>query len=64
MLFYKEFGFEIIYRPLLDKKENTKVTLKSPELGDYVYSLSLEGISATVVTRSMSFKAALGSDTT
>jgi hypothetical protein len=28
-----EFGFEVIFRPLIAKEENTKIQIKSPELG-------------------------------
>lgn len=32
-----EFGFELIYRPLLVKEESSRVILKSPDLGEFVF---------------------------
>ena len=58
----QEFGFEVIYRPLLVKDEVGKIQLKSPELGDFLYPLSLKGLAPSQVQRTMHFKAALGSD--
>eukprot|EP01016_Furgasonia_blochmanni_P052859 TRINITY_DN8472_c0_g1_i18.p1 TRINITY_DN8472_c0_g1~~TRINITY_DN8472_c0_g1_i18.p1 ORF type:complete len:437 (+),score=114.92 TRINITY_DN8472_c0_g1_i18:49-1311(+) len=56
-----EFGLEIIYRPLLVVETNNKLTIKSPELGEFIYSLHLSGL-PTNAQRSMTFKAALGGD--
>lgn len=59
---HSEFGFEVIYRPLLVKDEQGKVNLKSPELGEFIYPLQLKGLAASTVQRTMSFKSSLGSD--
>ncbi len=34
-----EFGYEILYRPLLANEVLSKFVLKSPELGDFAYQL-------------------------
>lgn len=59
----KEFGFEVQYRPLLAVELNSKIQLKSPELGDFVYNLHLVGLPSTV-QRSLTFKTTLGSEIT
>ena len=51
-----------MYRPLLVKEENAKVTLKSVDLGEFVYPLALKGMAASSISRTMSFKSTLGSD--
>lgn len=57
-----QFGFEIVFRPLLAKEDNnSKITLKSPELGEFVYPLKLVGNPSTL-QRSLAFKTNLGSD--
>lgn len=58
-----EFGFEVVYRPLLAKEENAKITLKSLELGEFVYPLKLVG-SPTTLQRTLAFKTNLGNDIT
>lgn len=50
---HSEFGFEIVYRPLLVKDESAKVNLKSPELGEYVFPLALKGLPASTISRTM-----------
>ena len=55
-------GFEVIYRPLLQKEEISKITLKSPELGDFLYPLTLKGIDPTTAQRVISLKSQLGSE--
>lgn len=57
----QEFGFEVYYRPLLTGEQNSKFVLKSPELGDFAYSLHLQGLPSTT-QRSLTFKTTLGSD--
>lgn len=57
-----EFGFEIIFRPLLAKQENSKITIKSPDLGEFIYTLKLHG-QPSKSDRVMNFKAALGGET-
>lgn len=37
-------AFEIIFRPLLADERQAKITLKSPELGEYIFPLKLIGI--------------------
>ena len=59
---HSEFGFEVIYRPLLQKEEISKITLKSPELGDFLYPLTLKGIDPTTAQRVISLKSQLGSE--
>lgn len=59
---HSEFGFEIQYRPLLVKEEQSKVSLKSPELGDFIYPLSLKGLAPATIQRTMVMKSSLGSD--
>lgn len=44
---HSEFGFEVVYRPLLVKEENSKIQLKSPDLGDFIFPLSLKGIASS-----------------
>jgi hydrocephalus-inducing protein len=53
----------VIYRPLLAKEDNAKITLKSPELGEFVYPLKLMG-SPTTLQRTLAFKTNLGNDIT
>lgn len=53
----------MIYRPLLAKEDNAKITLKSPELGEFVYPLRLVG-SPTTLQRVLAFKINLGNDIT
>ncbi|EGR28756.1 hypothetical protein IMG5_169530, partial [Ichthyophthirius multifiliis] len=59
-----EFGFEIVFRPLLIKEEQSKVTLNSPELGQFVYLLQLKGVAQSQIQRNVTLKASLGSDIT
>lgn len=61
---HSESGFEIVFRPLLVKDEQAKVQLKSPELGEFLYPLSLKGMAPSTIQRSMAFKSALGSEIT
>ena len=56
-----EFGFEVIFRPLLAAETNAKITLKSLELGEFIYPLKLMGLPANSM-RTLFFKTALGSD--
>ena len=42
-----EFGFEILFRPLIVNVFQTKCKLISPELGEYVYILNLTGLPST-----------------
>jgi hypothetical protein len=35
------------------KEENAKVSLKSVELGEYVYPLALKGLPASTISRTM-----------
>lgn len=58
-----EFGFELIYRPLLAREESSKVTIKSPELGDFIYPLKLTG-SPSTSSRTLNFKTNLGTEQT
>ena len=39
-----EFGLEVIFRPLLATESNNKIVLKSPELGEFLYPLKLQGL--------------------
>lgn len=55
-----EFGLELIYRPLLAKEEMSKLSIKSPELGEFVYPLKLIG-NASNSDRTLNFKTSLGS---
>lgn len=59
---HSESGFEIVYRPLLAKEEQSKVSLKSPDLGEFIYPLALKGVSPATVQRTMTYKTSLGSD--
>lgn len=56
-----EFGLEIIFRPLLAQETNSKFSLKSPELGEFVYPLKLQGLPVTTM-RTLYYKAPLGTD--
>ncbi len=58
-----EFGFEVIFRPLLAKEDSAKVTVKSAELGEFVFPMKLVGQPSTLI-RNLNFKTNLGSDTT
>ena len=58
-----EFGFEVIFRPLIAKEENSKILIKSPELGEFLYPLKLTGTPSTS-SRTLSFKSNLGSEQT
>ncbi|EGR29178.1 hypothetical protein IMG5_161280 [Ichthyophthirius multifiliis] len=58
-----EFGFEIIFRPLLVKEEQSKVILNSHELGQSVYQLILKGVPLSTIPRSLTMKTYLGFDT-
>jgi hydrocephalus-inducing protein len=58
-----EFGLEIIYRPLLAIEQNSKITLKSVELGEFVYPLKLQGLPVNTM-RTIYYKAPLGTDVT
>ena len=58
---HSEFGFEVVFRPLLALETNAKITLKSPELGEFTYPLKLQGLPSTTM-RTLYFKSALGSD--
>lgn len=55
-----EFGFEVIFRPLIAKEQNSKIQIKSPELGDFIYPLKLIG-SPSTSSRSLNFKTSLSS---
>jgi hydrocephalus-inducing protein len=44
---------------LLAKEDNSKITIKSPELGEFIYPLKLIGQPSSS-DRTMNFKAALG----
>ena len=46
--FLKEFGFEVIYRPLLAAELTSKMILRSPELGEFTYMFALIGLAQTV----------------
>lgn len=56
-----EFGFEVVFRPLLAVETNSKLVLKSPELGEFIYPLKLQGLPSTTM-RTLFFTSALGSD--
>jgi len=42
-----EFGFEVVFRPLLITTVESKFSLKSPELGEFIYPLTLVGMAST-----------------
>lgn len=56
-----EFGFELLFRPLIAATLQSKCKLISPELGEFVYLLNLTGLPSTI-QRSMMFKTPLGTD--
>ena len=56
-----EFGFEVIFRPLLAQEINTKVILKSVELGEFLYPVKLQGLAVNSM-RTLYFKAPLGTE--
>ena len=58
-----EFGFEVLFRPLIVNVLQSKCKLTSPELGEFVYVLNLTGLPSTI-QRSMIFKTSLGTDIT
>ena len=58
---HSEFGFEVIFRPLLAQEINTKVILKSVELGEFLYPVKLQGLAVNSM-RTLYFKAPLGTD--
>jgi len=56
-----ESGIEVSYRPLVVAEQQAKLTVKSPVLGDFSYSLVLKGLSGSS-QRSMHFSASLGAE--
>ncbi|CAD8206755.1 unnamed protein product [Paramecium octaurelia] len=56
-----EFGLEIAYRPLVVQDIQSKITIKSVQLGEFVYPLKLQGLQQNV-SRSLYFKASLGTE--
>eukprot|EP00830_Metopus_es_P004011 TRINITY_DN13708_c0_g1_i2.p1 TRINITY_DN13708_c0_g1~~TRINITY_DN13708_c0_g1_i2.p1 ORF type:complete len:852 (-),score=171.11 TRINITY_DN13708_c0_g1_i2:10-2565(-) len=57
----KENAIEINFRPLIVEDKEVTLTLTNPELGTFVYQLSLKGLKSTI-QRSMHFKTSLGSE--
>lgn len=61
---HQEHAFEIIFRPLLADEKQSKITLKSPELGEYIFPLKLTGIAPGSIQRTMTLESTFGSDIT
>jgi hydrocephalus-inducing protein len=56
-----EFGFEVVFRPLIAQEINSRVVLKSPELGEFIYPMKLQGLPQNAM-RTLYFKTSLGAD--
>jgi len=56
-----ESGFELSYRPLTAIIQPAKLTVKSPDLGEFTYDLMLKGQPSTS-QRSMHYKTSLGTE--
>ena len=50
-----------MYRPLIVSEQETDLTLKNPQLGEFKYKLVLKGLVPTT-QRSLAFMTALGSE--
>ncbi len=58
-----EYGLELVFRPLIARTDNTKVVIKSPELGEYLCPLKLTG-TPVVSSRNLTFKCSIGGEVT